>query len=79
MKDRMNAARPSGPIRCDVWIVKRMRYRPTNQPIDKRIHPVIDYRGALSHLKLENLSETKKNSAKQDEKEKERMRKNRVI
>ena len=26
--------RPSRPIRCDVWIVKRMRY-PTNQPTDR--------------------------------------------
>ena len=41
--------RPSRPIRCDVWIVKQMRYptdRPTDQPTD-----TASYRGALSHLK----------------------------
>ena len=26
--------RPSRPIRCAVWIVERMRYRPTDQPTD---------------------------------------------
>ena len=41
--------RPSRPIRCNVWIVERMRYptdRPTNWPTD-----TASYRGALSHLK----------------------------
>ena len=32
--------------RCDVWIVERMRYRPTDGPTDTAI-----YRGALSRLK----------------------------
>ena len=36
--------RPSRPIRCDVLIVERMRYRPTNRR-------TASYRGALSHLK----------------------------
>ena len=39
--------RPSRPIRCDVWIVEWMRYRPTNRPTD-----TASYRGALSHLKM---------------------------
>ena len=37
---------PSRPIRCAVWIVEQMRYRPTDQPTD-----TASYRGALSHLK----------------------------
>ena len=45
----LNKTRQSRPIRCDVWIVERLRYptgRPTNQPTD-----TASYRGALSHLK----------------------------
>ena len=41
--------RPSRPIRCDMWIVERMRYptdRQTDRPMDTS-----SYRGALSHLK----------------------------
>ena len=37
--------RPSRPIRCDVWIVERMRYptdRPTDRPTDQRTQPVIE-------------------------------------
>ena len=30
----VNVTRPSRPIRCDVWIVERMRYQPTNRPTD---------------------------------------------
>ena len=46
--------RPSRPIRCDVWIVERMRYRPTNRQTDRQTDRPTDtasYRGALSHLK----------------------------
>ena len=42
--------RPSPPIRCDVWIVERMRY-----PTDQQTHRPTDitsYRGALSPLKI---------------------------
>ena len=28
----VSITRPSRPIRCDVWIVERMRYRPTDRP-----------------------------------------------
>ena len=42
--------RPSRPIRCAVWIVERMRYRPTDRPTD-----TASYRGALSHLKTESV------------------------
>ena len=38
--------RPSRPIRCAVWIVEPMRYRPTDRPTD-----IASYRGALAHLK----------------------------
>ena len=38
--------RPSRPMRCDVLIVERMRYRPTNRPTDRA-----SYRDAFSHLK----------------------------
>ena len=31
---KQKGTRPSRPIRCDVWIVERMRYRPTNRPTD---------------------------------------------
>ena len=41
--------RPSRPIRCDVWIVERMRY-PTDRPTDQQTDTA-SYRGALSHLK----------------------------
>ena len=38
--------RPSRPIRCAVWIVERIRYRPTNRPTDRptnqRTQPVIE-------------------------------------
>ena len=34
--------RPSRPIRCDVWIVERMRYQPTNRQTDQRTQPVIE-------------------------------------
>ena len=27
--------RPSRPIRCDVWIVERMRYQPTDRPTNR--------------------------------------------
>ena len=50
--------RPSRPIWCDVWIVERMHYqptdRPTNQPTNRLTNQPTDtagYRGALSHLK----------------------------
>jgi len=43
--------RPCRPIRCDVWIVQRMRYRPTNRPTDQQTDTA-SYRGALSHLKM---------------------------
>ena len=36
-----------------MWIVERMRYRPTNRPTD-----TASYRGSLSHLK--NKKKTKK-------------------
>ena len=45
---------PSRPIRCDVWIVERMRYQPTNRPSNQPTNRPTDtasYRGALSHLK----------------------------
>merc|ERR1712074_134300 len=42
--------RPSRPIRCDVWIIERMRYRQTNQPTNQPTDTA-SYRGALSHLK----------------------------
>ena len=45
------STRPSWPIRCDVWIVERMRYRPTN-----RLTDTASYRGALSHLKTDRQS-----------------------
>ena len=51
---RWYATRPSWTIRCDVWIVKRMRY-PTNQPTDRPTDQLTDtagYRGVLSHLKM---------------------------
>ena len=31
LKERKKETRPSRPIRCDVWIVGRIRYRQTNQ------------------------------------------------
>ena len=46
MTEEPEKTRPSRPIRCDVWIVERMRYRPTDQPTD-----TASYRGALSHVK----------------------------
>ena len=30
IKERVQLTRPSRPIRCDEWIVERMRYRPTD-------------------------------------------------
>ena len=48
---------PSRPIRCDMWIVERMRY-PTNRPAD-RPTDTASYRGALSQLKICGLPETK--------------------
>jgi len=45
-KEKEGKTRPSRPIRCDVWIVERMRYRPTDRQTD-----TASYRGALSHLK----------------------------
>ena len=47
---RCKEARPSRPIRCDVLIVERMRYRQTDQPTDQPTDRA-SYRGALSHLK----------------------------
>ena len=50
----VKVTRPSRPIRCDVWIVERMRYptdRPTNRPTD-----TASYRGDLSHPKNLNIS-----------------------
>ena len=41
--------RPCRPIRCDVWIVERMRYQPTNRPTD-RPKDTASYRGALSQI-----------------------------
>ena len=41
---------PSRPLRCDVWIVERMRYRQTDQPTNRpTVRP--SYTGALSYLK----------------------------
>ena len=37
-RKRIRGTRPSRPIRCDVWIVEQMRYRPTN----RRTEPVIE-------------------------------------
>ena len=45
----LGETRPSRLIRCDMWIVERMRYRPTNQPTN-RPTDTASYRGALSHL-----------------------------
>merc|ERR1712002_1334507 len=42
----MRETRPSRPKRCDVWIVERMRYQPTDRPTD-----TASYKGVLSHLK----------------------------
>ena len=42
---RIEKTRPSRPIRCDAWIVERIRY-PPNRPTDRASN-----RGALSHLK----------------------------
>ena len=39
--EKFKETRPSRPIRCDVWIVERMRY-PTDQPTDQRTQPVIE-------------------------------------
>ena len=33
LEGAISETRPSRPIRCDVWIVERMRY-PTNRPTD---------------------------------------------
>ena len=33
-----------------VWIVERIRYRPTNRPTTDRPTDTASYRGALSHL-----------------------------
>ena len=41
--------RPSRPIRCDMWIVERMRY-PTDRPTNRQTDTA-GCRGALSHLK----------------------------
>ena len=41
--------RPSRPIRCDVWIVDRMRY-PIDQQTD-RLTDTNSCRGDLSHIK----------------------------
>ena len=46
----LNRIRPSRSIRCDVWIVERMRYRPTDRPTET---DTASYRGALSHLKMD--------------------------
>ena len=49
-KERKRKTRPSRPIRCNVLILERMRYRrtdrQTNQPTDRA-----SYSGALSQLK----------------------------
>ena len=34
-KALVEITRPSRPIRCDVWIVERMRYRQTERPTDQ--------------------------------------------
>ena len=34
-KNETFKTRPSRPIRCDVWIIQRLRYQPTNQPTDR--------------------------------------------
>ena len=44
-KERKEETRPSRPIRCDVWIVERMRYptdQPTDRPTNQRTQPVIE-------------------------------------
>ena len=55
-KGNNHRTRPSRPIRCDLWIVERMRY-PTNQPTDQPTDTA-SYRGALSHLKRRLISVT---------------------
>ena len=50
---RSYKTRPSRPIRCDMWIVERMRY-PTDQQTDQPTDTAI-YRGVLSHLKTSTL------------------------
>ena len=52
------SARPSRPIRCDVWIVERMRYRPTDRQTD-RPTDTASYRDALLHLKRKKESDKK--------------------
>ena len=47
---KQKKTRPCRPSRRAVWIVKRMRYRPTNRPTD-RPTDTASYRGALAHLK----------------------------
>ena len=41
-KEKANETRPSRPIRCDVWIVERMRYRPTDRPTNQRTEWVVE-------------------------------------
>ena len=48
MVKTMKITRPSRPIRCDVWIVERMRY-PTDQPTN---------RPTAGHSQLEVLCRT---------------------
>ena len=43
-KQNKTKTRPSRQIRCAVWIVKRMRYQPTDRPTDQRTKPVIEVR-----------------------------------
>ena len=45
LKGNYGETRPSRPIRCDVWIVERLRYptdQPTDRPTDRRTQPVIE-------------------------------------
>ena len=47
--------RPNRPIRCAVWIIERMRYRPTIQPTNRPTNGLDQlYASALAHLKSKN-------------------------
>ena len=49
-KETKEKTRSIRPIRCDMWIVERMRY-PTDQQTDQPTDTA-SYRGPLSHLKM---------------------------
>ena len=68
-KGKEEKTRPSRPIRCDVMIVERMRYRQTDRQTDRQTNQptnptdIASYRGALSHLKTFVLDPNQKQTA----------------